>query len=100
GTVCDHLDRVAGLRAGDAALRAVPDDRLFDRGGAAALCSKGHRHHAGADVAGAGRADHLARGLAVPAAVDRTADAEITQRFRAKWNPVRVKKTRRKGAYS
>ena len=28
GAVCDHLDRVAGLRAGDAALRPVPDDRL------------------------------------------------------------------------
>ncbi len=65
------------LRSGDAALWPVPDDRLLDRGRAAALCAEGYGHHAGPDVAGAGRADHLARGLAVPAALDRAGDAEI-----------------------
>ena len=58
--VRDHLDRVAGVRTGDAALRPVPDDRVLDRGRAAALCAQGHDDHAGADAARAGGADHLA----------------------------------------
>ncbi len=61
GAVCDHLDRLAGVRTGDAALWPVPDDRLLDRGRAVALCAEGHGHHADPDAAGAGRADHLAR---------------------------------------
>ena len=45
------------LRAGDAALRAVPDDRLLGRRDADRRCAEGHHDHAGADVRRAG-ADH------------------------------------------
>ena len=60
GAICDHLDRLAGLRAGDPALWPVPDDRVFDRGRAAALRAQGHHDHAGADAGRAGGADRLA----------------------------------------
>ena len=38
--------RLPGLRAGDAALRALPDDRLLDRGHADRRRAQGHLHHA------------------------------------------------------
>ena len=60
GAVRDHLDRLAGVRTGDAAVRPLPDDRMRDRGRTAALCAQGHADHAGADAAGAGGADRLA----------------------------------------
>ncbi len=65
-----HRHRLARLRAGDAALRALPDDLLRSRPGAAALRAKGHDDHARADAAGAGCDHHLAANSVVPAAAD------------------------------
>ena len=68
GVVRDHRHRRARVRPGHAAVRAVPDDLLRDRQGAAALRAQGHDDHAGADAAGAGGDDRLAGDPAVPAA--------------------------------
>ena len=62
--------RVAGVRAGDAALRAVPDDLLRGRRHPHPRCHQGHRHHADPDADGAGAGDRLAEGVAVPAGAD------------------------------
>ena len=77
GAIRDHLDRFAGVRTGDAAIRPVSHDRVLDRGRTAALCAQGHGDHAGADAAGAGGADRLAGRVAVSAAPDRPGYAEI-----------------------
>ncbi len=61
GAVRHHLDRVAGVRTGDAALRSVPDDRVLDRRRAAALRAEGHDDHARADADRAGRASSSGR---------------------------------------
>ena len=60
GAVRHHRHRLARLRAGDAALRALPDDLLRGRQGAVALRAQGHDDHAGADAAGAGGDHRLA----------------------------------------
>ena len=80
GAVRHHLDRLAGVRAGDAPVRPLPHDRLLDRRRAAALCAQGYDDHAGADAAGAGGAHHLAECIVVPAAPDCAGHAEIAQR--------------------
>ena len=70
GAFRDDRHRVARVRAGHAALRAVPDDRLLGRRHPHPRCHQGHRHHAGADAAGAGAGDRVAEGVAVPAEPD------------------------------
>ena len=67
GALRHRVDRVAGLRPGDAALRPLPDDRLRRCRRAAALCDQGHDDHAGADDPGAGGDDRLARHRPLPA---------------------------------
>jgi len=73
----DHLDRLAGVRAGDAAVWPVSHDRVFHRRRAAALRAQGHHHHAGADACRAGGINRLAERFSVPAAPDRSRNAEI-----------------------
>jgi tripartite ATP-independent transporter DctM subunit len=70
GAVRHHRHRLAGLRAGDAALRALPDDLLRGGGRAAALRAQGHHDHAAADAGGAGGDHRLAADPADPAAAD------------------------------
>ena len=77
GAFRDDRHRVAGVRAGDAALRAVPDDRLLGRRHAHPRRHQGHRHHAGADADGAGAGDRVAEGVAVPARPDLAGVPEV-----------------------
>ena len=74
----DHRHRLARLRPGDAALRAVPDDLVRGRQGAAEVRAEGHADHAGADAADAGGDHHLARDPADPAEADRAGISEMS----------------------
>src|SRR6516165_7977180 len=72
GAIRRHRHRCARLRAGDAALWAVPHDLLRGRQGAAALRVERHDDHARAYAAGAGGDHRLAGNSAAPAAADLT----------------------------
>ena len=60
GAFRDDRHRVAGVRAGHAALRAVPDDLLRGRRHPHPRRHQGYGNHAGADADGAGAGDRLA----------------------------------------
>ena len=62
--------RVAGVRAGDAAVWTMPDDRVRGRRHPHQECDQGHRDHADPDVPGAGAGDRVAESVAVPARAD------------------------------
>ena len=79
GIVRDHRHRRAGVRARHPAVRAVLDDLLRDRQGAAPLRAQGHDDHAGADAGGARRDDRVARDSAHPAALAAAGIPQVTR---------------------
>ncbi len=68
GPLRDGRHHLAGLRAGHAAVRPVPDDLLRHRQGAAHLRDQGRDDHAHADARRARALHHVARPHPVPAA--------------------------------